>query len=114
MLVEDLSEDAPLSELPSEPVAPAPEPEVGTFTLFDLKHRQCRWPVAEVPGTNGHLFCGDTAAPSHPYCLYHRAIARGTVPRRGSSGGAAITQSFEQGGEIPKGAGAGPGRRPAG
>jgi GcrA cell cycle regulator len=57
------------------PAAPAPKKEpVKIFTLTDLSHSTCRWPIGD-PKHEDFRFCGKAVYPGKPYCLDHCAQA---------------------------------------
>jgi GcrA cell cycle regulator len=53
--------------------APKKEP-VKIFTLTDLNHNTCRWPIGD-PKHEDFRFCGKQVYPGKPYCLDHCAQA---------------------------------------
>ncbi len=53
----------------------APKKEaVKIFTLTDLTHNTCRWPIGD-PKHEDFRFCGKQVYPGKPYCLDHCAQA---------------------------------------
>jgi hypothetical protein len=64
-----------LKPRPSAPSPPpsAKSPPINHFTIFDLTHCSCRWPVAVPPTVNITLFCG--CFTHELYCAKHTAIA---------------------------------------
>lgn len=55
--------------------APAPKKEpVKIFTLTDLSHSTCRWPIGD-PKHEDFRFCGKQVYPGKPYCAEHCAVA---------------------------------------
>lgn len=58
-----------------ETAAPAPKKEpVKIFTLTDLSHNTCRWPIGD-PKHEDFRFCGKQVYPGKPYCAEHCATA---------------------------------------
>jgi GcrA cell cycle regulator len=57
----------------STPSAPKKQP-VKVFTLVDLTHNTCRWPIGDPKHEDFH-FCGKPIYPGKPYCLDHCAQA---------------------------------------
>ncbi len=47
---------------------------VKIFTLTDLNHNTCRWPIGD-PKHEDFRFCGKQVYPGKPYCLDHCAQA---------------------------------------
>jgi GcrA cell cycle regulator len=70
---------APVSS-PATPGAASPAPsapkkeQVKIFTLTDLTHNTCRWPIGD-PKHEDFRFCGKAVYPGKPYCLDHCAQA---------------------------------------
>jgi hypothetical protein len=62
---------AEFAEKPAPP--PPPEPAIGSFSLLDLRHGQCRWPGPEdrAPWT----FCGAPQVFDSSYCALHKQIS---------------------------------------
>lgn len=60
-------------EASATPAAPKKEP-VKIFTLTDLNHNTCRWPIGD-PKHEDFRFCGRQVYPGKPYCLDHCAQA---------------------------------------
>ena len=59
-------------------------PQVGAvcapaLRLADLRHDQCRWPVAQ--DAEGHRFCGEEAVVGRSYCRAHRLRSLGSPGR---------------------------------
>lgn len=63
-------------ELPLKPVKTekVKKPAEKLFTVNDLTHSSCRWPVGDPKDADFH-FCGKEALPDKPYCAEHAAIA---------------------------------------
>lgn len=56
----------------------------GPIALFDLRLRNCRWPIGDPRDVN-FGFCGENRdQPGSPYCAAHRALAFDRSPRRRS------------------------------
>lgn len=64
--------------VPGAPAAAAPaaakKQPVKIFTLTDLTHNTCRWPIGDPKHEDFH-FCGKPIYPAKPYCLEHCAQA---------------------------------------
>ena len=60
-------------EAAAAPAAPKKEP-VKIFTLTDLSHSTCRWPIGD-PKHEDFRFCGKQVYPGKPYCAEHCAAA---------------------------------------
>jgi len=58
---------------PAAPSSPKKE-TVKIFTLTDLTHNTCRWPIGD-PKHEDFRFCGKPVYPGKPYCLDHCAQA---------------------------------------
>ena len=61
---------------PAPAVAPTSSKKepVKIFTLTDLNHNTCRWPIGD-PKHEDFRFCGKQVYPGKPYCLDHCAQA---------------------------------------
>jgi GcrA cell cycle regulator len=56
------------------PVAAPKKDQAKIFTLTDLTHNTCRWPIGDPKHEDFH-FCGKPIYPGKPYCLEHCAQA---------------------------------------
>lgn len=58
---------------PRPTVAPRPKPEKNCFSLLDLSHDLCHWPVNSPARGGEYLFCGNPVE-TGSYCPEHAAI----------------------------------------
>ncbi len=71
-------EDEPaeaVADQPQKAVKPkTPKKSEKLFTVNDLTHSSCRWPIGDPKDADFH-FCGKEALPDKPYCAEHAAVA---------------------------------------
>jgi hypothetical protein len=80
---------------PPRPARPPPPPKPipqrrmppGGWTLLDLSHHQCHWPVNAPPRGGLYLFCGDRTFNGTAYCEYHHRIGFTGTKRQPSTAG---------------------------
>jgi GcrA cell cycle regulator len=65
---------------PYQAPPPPPEPAIGSFSLLDLRHGQCRWPGPE--DRPPWSFCGARQAFDSSYCPAHHALAHNRGSQR--------------------------------
>lgn len=66
--------ELPLNPVKTEKVKAAKKQAEKLFTVNDLTHSSCRWPIGDPKDADFH-FCGKEALPDKPYCAEHAAVA---------------------------------------